>query len=122
MICRQWVAGGAVCLGLMLIFTNAAFADSAPKVDTSTPTPVVYPRGAQSSGEQGTVVLSVYVSSRGKPILANVARTSGFPDLDNAAVETVMNWHYVPAVHGGGTASDWATVQVVYKLTENSDK
>jgi len=122
MICRQWMTGGAVCLGFILGFTHTAFADSTPKVDTSSPTPVVYPKGAQSSGEQGTVVLSVYVSSRGKPILANVARTSGFPDLDNAAIETVMNWHYVPAVHGGDTASDWATAQVVYKLPEGSGR
>lgn len=114
--------GGAVCLGVMLGFARAAVADSTPTVDTSTPTPVVYPTAAQSSGEQGTVILSVYVSGRGKPILANVARTSGFPDLDNAAIETVMNWHYVPAVHGGDTASGWATVQVVYKLPERAGK
>jgi len=119
---RQCTMMGAACLGFVFTLMRPAFADSTPKVDTSAPTPVVYPTAAQSSGEQGTVVLSVYVSSRGKPILANVAKTSGFPDLDNAAVETVMNWHYVPGVRGGDIASDWATVQVVYKLPEGAGK
>lgn len=121
MTVRQSILGAAVCAGISLS-VSWAFADSMPKVDTSMPTPVVYPERDQSSGEQGTVILSVCVDSHGKPVLANVAKTSGYPDLDIAAVETVMNWHYLPAIHGGDVAKDWASVQVVYRLPGTSEK
>ncbi|MFL5237495.1 MAG: hypothetical protein ACJ8EL_07805 [Rhizomicrobium sp.] len=32
------------------------------------------------------------------------------------AIETAMNWHYLPAIRDGATTDDWALVQVVYKL------
>lgn len=98
----------------------ASAANVAPKVDTSQPTPVVYPEQAQRAGEQGIVVLNVYVAWNGKPQKVDVAKSSGYRDLDNAAVETAANWHYVPALHDGNTASDWASVQVVYRLPEQA--
>src|SRR6185437_15120246 len=45
----------------------ASAANVAPKVDTSRPTPVVYPAQAQRAGEEGTVLLNVYVTWTGKP-------------------------------------------------------
>jgi protein TonB len=92
--------------------------DAPPKVDTSQPTPVVYPPIAQRAGEEGTVVVRVYVTSDGAPFKADVVKSSGYPDLDTAAVETAANWHYLPALHDGDTVSDWDTVQVVYRLSD----
>jgi TonB family protein len=105
--------GGAI---LLVAAGSAAAADAPPRVDTSQPTTVVYPKSAQVSGEEGTVMVRVFVNTSGRAARASVAQSSGFMDLDNAAVETAMNWRYVPAIHDGDTASDWATVQVVYKL------
>ena len=114
---RTIVAAGAITVAA----AGVAFAaDAPPRVDTSQPTAVIYPTSSQRSGEEGTVVVRVYVASSGRPSRAAVARSSGFADLDNAAVETAMNWRYVPAIHDGDTASDWATVQVVYKLPESA--
>jgi protein TonB len=91
-----------------------------PKVDTTKPTPVVYPENAQRAGEEGTVVVGVYVTESGRVTRANVAKSSGYTDLDNAAIETAMRWHFVPAIHSGKVAADWASVQVVYKLPQNA--
>ncbi len=109
--------GAAACAGCLMLL-GPALADTGPKVDTTKPTPVVYPTTAQQAGEEGTVVLGVYVDDSGKAVKVDVAKSSGYGDLDNAAVETAFNWHYVPAIRGGETASDWARVQVVYKLPE----
>lgn len=98
----------------------ASAANVAPKVDTSQPTPVVYPTTAQRAGEEGTVLLNVYVTYTGKPQKIDIAKSSGYSELDNAAVETAANWHYVPALHDGDTASDWASVQVVYRMPEHA--
>jgi TonB family protein len=112
---------GLGVIALVLSAASALAADQAPKVDTSQPTPVVYPVTAQEAGEEGTVIVSVYVTDTGKPQRFNVARSSGYRDLDNAAIETAMNWHYVPAIRGGATTSDWGNFQIVYKLPTQAD-
>jgi TonB family protein len=98
----------------------ASAANVTPKVDTSQPTPVVYPEEAQRAGEEGTVLVSVLVATDGRPEKIGLAKSSGYPDLDNAAVQTAANWHYVPALHNGDAASEWTTVQVVYRLPEQA--
>jgi protein TonB len=95
----------------------AADATASPRVDQSRPTPVIYPTDAQKSGEQGNVVVNVYVNSGGMPSNVKIAQSSGYADLDNAALETVLNWHYLPGVRGGDTVSNWTQVNVVYKLS-----
>ena len=115
---RKLIGFGAIACVASMMSLGPAMADTSPKVDTTKPTPVVYPTGAQQAGEEGTVVLGVYVDDSGKAVKVDVAKSSGYGDLDNAAVETAFNWHYVPAIRGGETASDWARVQVVYKLPE----
>jgi len=102
-------------LGLAF-FGQAAAADRAPAVDDSHPMSIVYPLTAQRAGEEGTVVLRVYVTSTGKPHTVQVVGTSGHTDLDNAAIESALSARYLPAIQGGAITADWATVQVVYKL------
>jgi TonB family protein len=113
-------AGGIVAAAFLS--ASAMAADAGPKVDTSKPTPVIYPVAAQQAGEEGTVVMNVYINNSGAAKKIAVAKSSGYVDLDTAAVETALNWHYVPAIRGGDTVSDWAAVQVVYKLPEGAAK
>lgn len=102
-----------------LIGASAAFAaDTAPRVDITQPHEQVYPVSAQSSGEQGTVLVQVYVAPNGRVAKYSVAQSSGFGDLDNAALESVLNWRFVPAMRGGDPVSDWTVVKVVYQLPE----
>jgi protein TonB len=116
-----FLAGGLnAVVAMSLSGFAASAANVAPKVDTSRPTPVVYPTGAQRAGEEGTVLLNVYVTYTGKPQKIDIAKSSGYSELDNAAVETAANWHYVPALHDGDTASDWASVQVVYRMPQQA--
>ena len=113
--CRA-VAIGFVAAGFLSV--SAMAADSGPKVDTSKPTPVKYPQTSQVAGEEGVVIMNVYVTRHGKPRRVDVAKSSGYTDLDNAAVETALNWRYVPAIRDGDTVDAWAAVQVVYKMPE----
>jgi TonB family protein len=114
----SWIklAVAAATLALVSGSASAFPGDHAPKVDTSRPTPVVYPVSAQSSGEEGTVVLKVYVLESGRPTRIGIGQSSGFQDLDTAAVQTAANWHYVPAVVDGSTADDWAQVRIDYRM------
>lgn len=114
-MCSRIALIGIAVIGAALA-SQAAFADNPPSVDASQPMPIVYPLAAQRAGEEGTVLVNLYVNSHGKPQTANVASSCGHPDLDNAAVESALNAHYLPAIRDGETTSDWVTVQIVYKL------
>lgn len=117
--CRIAVIG-TIAAGLLS--ASALAADAGPKVDTSKPTPVIYPVSAQQAGEEGTVIVNVYVTDAGKAKKIAVAKSSGYTDLDTAAVETALNWHYIPVSRSGASVSDWAAVQVVYKMPEAASK
>jgi TonB family protein len=71
-----------------------------------------YPDTAQVNGEQGNVVLNVKITSSGKVRNIKVDQSSGFEDLDNAAIAGVMRWRFVPSPDG----SDWTKVTIAYRL------
>lgn len=109
------LAGAAMMAGL-LAAGGAYAANVAPHVDLTQPHVQEYPVPAQASGEEGSVLVDVYVRRNGRPAKVKVAQSSGFPDLDTAAVESVFNWRFVPAMQGGDPVEDWAAVKVVYQL------
>ncbi|HLY06754.1 MAG TPA: energy transducer TonB [Rhizomicrobium sp.] len=112
------LTGVAASFAVMGAPVAAFAANTAPHVDMTQPHDQVYPVSAQSSGEQGTVLVQVYVSPSGKVAKYNVAQSSGFGDLDNAALESVLNWRFVPAMRDGDPVSDWTVVKVVYQLPQ----
>jgi protein TonB len=60
-----------------------------------------YPVLSRKMGETGLVVLRVEINESGKVASAKVERSSGYPRLDNAALETVLTWHCVPPRRNG---------------------
>jgi len=103
-----------------VLFASAAYADSPPHVDWSKPHLVIYPIAAQQNGEVGVVEVAVRVKSSGKPDNPQITHSSGYLDLDNAAINTVMNWHFIPATKDGDTVADWLKVQVVFQLPQSA--
>ena len=71
-----------------------------------------YPDAAQVNGEQGNVVLEVQVTSSGKVRNVKIDQSSGFDDLDNAAIAGVLRWRFIPSQDG----TDWTRVTVAYRL------
>jgi protein TonB len=59
--------------------------------------PPTYPRMSRRLGEQGTVVLRVFINTEGRAEQAEVRTSSGFGRLDEAALETVRRWPMCPA-------------------------
>ncbi|MCD4512177.1 energy transducer TonB [Brucella pseudogrignonensis] len=56
-----------------------------------------YPSGARSRGEQGIAYVRFRVDDAGNVLSASLARSSGFPELDNEVVEMVRRASPVPA-------------------------
>jgi len=81
------------------------------------PTPR-YPRAAARLRESGRVLLSVTVSASGLPEQVEIAATSGSPRLDQAALDTVRRWRFVPARQGDKPVPASVTVPLVFRLEE----
>lgn len=75
----------------------------------------LYPASAERAGEEGIVLLEVQIDSRGKVIGVNVIQSSGFSQLDAAALKAVKQWHFAPVVSG-------AKVRVPIRFELNSLK
>jgi protein TonB len=75
-----------------------------------------YPVSARRNGEQGTVTLRVLVTREGLAGSVNVQGTSGSGALDQAAVDAVRGWRFVPARQGQQPVEAWVLVPIVFRL------
>lgn len=76
----------------------------------------VYPAGSRRAGEQGTGVFRVLVDQRGRPQDVEVLKSTGFPRLDDAAVQAIRKWAFSPAMQSGRAVQSWTRVQVAFQL------
>jgi protein TonB len=60
-----------------------------------------YPREARNAGQEGTVIVRVAIDPDGRPARVEIARSSGFPLLDEAALEAARRSRYYPAMQQG---------------------
>jgi len=79
------------------------------------PTPA-YPAMSRRLGEQGKVVVRVLIGADGQPQRAEVKRGSGFPRLDQAALDYVMRCRYVAGKVGGVPQAMWYEAPVNFVL------
>ncbi len=82
--------------------------------------PPPYPLVARRRGIGGVVLLRAEVSPEGRCLQAKVAKSSGFGPLDDAALEAVKKWRFVPAKRGGQAVSAWVEIPVNFKLEGES--
>ncbi|QDX79868.1 hypothetical protein B9N43_00455 [Denitratisoma sp. DHT3] len=76
----------------------------------------VYPSYARRLGEHGEVQLQVLVNAAGQPESITLKASSGSRRLDEAALEAVRRWRFVPARQGSMPVQSWVTVLVVFNL------
>ena len=68
--------------------------------------------------QQGVVLVNVEVDADGLASDVNVSRSSGFPQLDEAAVQAVRQWKFEPARAAGFPVSSHVEVPVRFSLSE----
>lgn len=78
--------------------------------------PPSYPRISRRNGEQGTVIVRVFISTQGLPEKAEVRTSSGFARLDQAALEAVQRWRFVPGRRSGTPEAMWFNIPVRFVL------
>ena len=100
-----------------------------PRTDPSTPAVIeakslsvtrrvepVYPPASRRLDEHGAVRLRVLVDERGRPREVQIAKSSGFERIDQAAVTAVRRWQFSPAMQESRAVTAWTQVNVVFQL------
>ncbi|HWR08812.1 TonB family protein [Sporomusa sp.] len=78
----------------------------------------LYPPAARQAGLEGTVLLKIQVLANGRPGEISVARSTGYPALDEAAAAAVRKWQFIPAKDrsSGRTVACTTTLPVSFRL------
>lgn len=74
-----------------------------------------YPSQSRRLKEEGTVLLLVRVSDQGTPISVEIRTSSGFERLDEAGLQAVRQWRFVPAKRGSDNVAASVLVPIQFK-------
>lgn len=77
-----------------------------------------YPVSSQRRGEEGRVVLRVFVDAEGRAAKVEVQESSGYRRLDESAVTAVTRWRFVPARRGSEPLAAWVRVPIAFSLSD----
>lgn len=75
-----------------------------------------YPAMSKRNGEEGRVLLLVQVNAEGHPTDVTIKQSSTFVRLDQAALNAVRGWRFVPAKRGGEAIAASVVVPLTFKL------
>jgi len=75
-----------------------------------------YPASAKRKGQQGLVLITVYVNDRGSVDRVQLRRSSGYSTLDQIALKCVKKWKFRAAKVGGIRVKSKVSVPVRFRL------
>ena len=78
-----------------------------------------YPIGSRRRGEEGTVILDVAVGADGSAAAVALVASSGFPDLDRAAVRAAEQARFNPGTRNGKPVASAARLTLIFRLRDS---
>lgn len=81
----------------------------------SNPAPA-YPLAARRRGQEGRVIVAAEVAADGSCLRAHIRISSGHDILDQAALQAVMRWRFVPARRGSQNVAGWVEIPLTFQL------
>jgi protein TonB len=81
--------------------------------------PPAYPLSARRRGIEGTVLVRAEIAAGGECLRTELKKSSGAEVLDQAALEAVKKWRFVPAKRGSQAVVAWVEVPITFKLENN---
>jgi len=78
-----------------------------------------YPPGEIRAGNTGTADIEIYVLPTGRVGDARIVKSTGFPALDQSAMdEAKRKWRLTPATRDGLPIAQWHRLRVTFKLNQ----
>jgi len=106
-----------VSLLTMLAANQAMAADSVATLDAKAPCEKpAYPRASLVNEEKGTVTLGFLIAVDGHVVESKIEKTSGFKNLDKAAMNSLNLCKFKPATKDGKPDQAWTKVEYTWKL------
>lgn len=102
-------------LALSLFAFSASAADQAAIFDAKS-CKADYPKASLLNEEQGTVTASFLVSAEGKVVDSKLEKSSGFKNLDSAALKSIAACKFKPGTKDGKAEQGWTKVAYVWAL------
>ncbi len=108
----------AVVAALTSLSCGAVLAAESPAaLDTKVPCEnPAYPRASLANEEKGTVALAMLVGIDGVVTDSKVEKSSGFKNLDRAALKALSACKFKPMTKDGKAEQGWAKVEYTWKL------
>jgi TonB family protein len=80
------------------------------------PLPDLYPVESKRLNEEGVILLALHINQSGCAIGAKIIGSSGFKNLDAAALKTYEYMEFLPAVSDGKAIESWVKVPVNFQM------
>ena len=76
----------------------------------------IYPKRYQRRSIEGTVLIKLLVNEQGIVTQVDVVESSGFRQMDQAAVNAAKQWVFKPKQKGGRTVKSWLKLPVKFQV------
>ena len=77
-----------------------------------------YPKGARQRGEEGDVTLELDISASGTVDDVRIVKSCGFPELEQAAIQTAKRARFTPARRGSNKVPSTARITLTFRLKD----
>ena len=98
------------------LVSGAAFASEVPASVDARKCKAEYPKASLLNEEQGAVTMAFLVSAGGDVMESKVEKSSGFKNLDKAALKALSSCKFKPGTKDGAVAQTWTKVDYVWSL------
>jgi protein TonB len=105
-----------ITAALLIASAGSAFAADVPASFDAKNCKAEYPKTSLVNEEQGAVSMAFLVSADGHVVDSKVEKTSGYKNLDKAAVKAISACKFKPGTKDGAVAQTWTKVDYVWSL------
>jgi protein TonB len=105
-----------VIAAVLLSATTAAFAAEVPASLDAKNCKAEYPKASLINEEQGNVSMSFLVAADGNVVESKLEKSSGYKNLDKAAIKALSACKFKPGTKDGSVAQTWTKVDYSWKL------
>jgi periplasmic protein TonB len=110
---QRWLS---VIAAVLVSSAPAVFAAEVPASFDSKNCKAEYPKASLMNEEQGTVSMSFLIKADGTVAESKVDKSSGFKNLDKAAIKSLSACKFKPGTKDGAPAETWTKVDYAWKL------
>ena len=104
----------SVLAGFLIV--GAAVGAEVPATFDASKCKAEYPKASLMNEEQGTVSMSFLINADGTVADSKLEKTSGFKNLDKAALKSLAGCKFKPGTKDGAPAQTWTKVDYAWKL------